>query len=147
MGYLLSQPTIDVDAVGDDGNAPLHIAVSRNNVTAIRQLTAHGAKPNVLNTSLETPLILAAKARNSQMVEELLFDGADINARDGLGHTALYYLMHGPAGVPNYPGMPQIHVAGSIRPLTIPGAMGLQGAVDSMQPIIQMMKKKGAKDI
>lgn len=40
---------------------------------------------------MQTPLIKAVVSQSVDAVEELLRDGADVNAPDKSGHTALYY--------------------------------------------------------
>ena len=48
---------------------------------------------NVSDKSRNTPLIIAARKRNTPLVQLLLSQGADINAVNKKGYTALHYAL------------------------------------------------------
>ncbi|RNF19701.1 putative ankyrin repeat family protein [Trypanosoma conorhini] len=62
-----AQVTID-----GDKSTPLHIAVEHANTACVKLLLSFGANPQAANTSGETPVSLAEKARNDGMLKELL---------------------------------------------------------------------------
>jgi serine/threonine-protein phosphatase 6 regulatory ankyrin repeat subunit B len=88
----------DVAAADKLGDTPLHCAARRFRVEAARYLVAQGAKVDVRNAQGATPLILVSSAeaghRNvdaalAQFATVLLDAGADVNAKDNNGATAL----------------------------------------------------------
>ncbi len=86
----------DVKARDKDGNTPLiRAANSRRSwdekqEALIPSLLTKGAAVNVHNASGETPLMLTAREGNSALLD-LLKRGAEVDARDGEGNTALLY--------------------------------------------------------
>lgn len=63
-----------------DGYTPLHVAVSANNLLAVRQLADAGSNLNARNDFGSTPLHVAILASNPSAVELLLDLGADIHS-------------------------------------------------------------------
>ena len=55
----------------------------------MRLLVEHGADPNAIAARGETPLITAARLGSNAVVRTLFELGADINAKDHTGKTAL----------------------------------------------------------
>ena len=93
------------DGVLTVGTTPLLRAAKAGDVPAMRLLLAHGANPNLPTASGITPLMAAAgngsaaldtrgryksEAQAIETVKVLLAAGAEINARDNTGQTALY---------------------------------------------------------
>lgn len=73
-----------------EGNAPLHKAVKRGKLEAVRLLCKSGADTNVENNGQATPLMLAAMHRSAEPhVKVLLKHGADVNKQKDVGYTAL----------------------------------------------------------
>jgi len=87
------------------GTTPLLRAAKAGDIPAMRLLLAHGANPSLPTASGITPLMAAAgnasvgldtrgryktEAQSIEAVKVLLAAGADINARDNNGQTALY---------------------------------------------------------
>ena len=87
------------------GTTPLLRAAKAGDIPAMRLLLAHGANPSIPNVSGITPLMAAAgngsvgldtrgryktEAQAVEAVKVLVAAGADINARDNAGQTALY---------------------------------------------------------
>ena len=82
----------DVNACVDNVT-PLYVAVRCGNEACVRALLAAGADPNFREPECGcTPLIAAAKAWYPQNVFSLLTSGADANAADFDGHTALHMI-------------------------------------------------------
>ncbi len=89
-----------IDSPDTAGNTPLHCAAMRFRENAIELLLAHAAETGARNKTGATPLITLVTARHGDRdvdpavaaVARLLLDaGADVNASDHAGHTALYY--------------------------------------------------------
>jgi hypothetical protein len=84
-------------ALRPNPNAPgaaLFDAVDRNDFARVRELTAHGADINVPDPRTPffdgaTVLMSAANRGSTAMVQLLLSDGADVDARSASGWTAL----------------------------------------------------------
>ena len=71
---------------------PLHSAITGGHADVVGILLEAGANPNLRDEHLgATSLHKAALAGCLSMVEPLLSHGADIQARDTLGHTSIYY--------------------------------------------------------
>ena len=71
-------------------NSPLHVAVSRNDLNAIKNLIAEGGDVNARNVNGVTPLHLAASEANLEIVSYLIDNGARIDCHDLSGYNALY---------------------------------------------------------
>ncbi len=75
----------------DNGFAALRKAAYRGNTTIIESLLNAGAVLEPEDTSKITPLMAAAQSGHVAVVELLLTYGADANAKDIYGRTALDY--------------------------------------------------------
>ena len=72
------------------GQTPLHCAVQRDDVAIVESLLTAGADPNVGGSEARgTPLHEAVFWPRPQMVKCLIAGGANVNAEDGRGNTAL----------------------------------------------------------
>ena len=73
-------------------SSPLAAAVSTGNITAVKMLLDAGAKTD-LRDGNTTPLMVVAFSKNydPEMVATLLNAGADVNAKNNLGATALIH--------------------------------------------------------
>ena len=88
--YLEAGASPDV-LVGRNTSA-LTYAVETKNTEVARLLISHGAKPNgMVEPSCDTPLHMAAKGGQSEIVKLLLESGADANAAQESGGTPLLY--------------------------------------------------------
>jgi ankyrin repeat protein len=132
-------------------DTPLHAAVTRNHVDAIKLLLAHGADPNFAWGGFgpfmggETPLAAAARMGNLELVQLLLVHGADIdNDRSGSTsaleaavssrHPALarYLLAHGAnAAVRTRSPYPLLTIALRDLPELVPDLLKHEAPVNS----------------
>lgn len=85
---LLLSRSANVNASDEDGNAPLHNAISKTEL--LKLLLDHGAAVDVANWDENTPLILCSRSsRAGPSVRLLLGSGADINKQGSMGETQL----------------------------------------------------------
>jgi ankyrin repeat protein len=70
------------------GWQPLLVAVTRNDVDAMRKLRAAGADVNVATAAGDTALHVAVESRAREALKELLLAGADGSRRNRAGETA-----------------------------------------------------------
>jgi len=82
-----------VEAKDERGRTALHIAMESDRVTnrpgTIRALLDHGADPNGRGPHGRTPLMEAVHYERARVIELLVSRGADLEARDAGGRTAL----------------------------------------------------------
>ena len=91
----------------EDGATAFLRAAQSSDITLLRLLLEHGADPNIATTNKTTPLMVAAgigwvegvtneqgPKENIETVKLLLALGADVNAADGDGRTALHGAAH-----------------------------------------------------
>uniref|UniRef100_A0A8D8QAU1 Ankyrin-2 n=1 Tax=Cacopsylla melanoneura TaxID=428564 RepID=A0A8D8QAU1_9HEMI len=87
---------IDVNAVDNQGNTALHLTAAnkvRTNTTAcIAQHTS--AILDIRNLNHDTPLLIAARCNNVNVVKILLFHGANIENKDRMMNNALHLAVH-----------------------------------------------------
>ncbi|XP_035510152.1 transient receptor potential cation channel subfamily A member 1b [Morone saxatilis] len=78
----------ELNSSDEQGNAPLHWAVERNQAESCRALLDLGANPNILNMALMSPLHLAVNHGHNNLVELLLsYSATDKNLQGDLGNT------------------------------------------------------------
>ncbi|XP_031352819.1 uncharacterized protein LOC116177831 isoform X2 [Photinus pyralis] len=85
----------DVNCTDYQGNTPLHLAVGRvsaDKKIIVQMLLAHEASVEVPNKYGETPLIIAIKNSNTDVVEGLI-NGANVNCKDASGSMPLHYVV------------------------------------------------------
>ena len=80
----------DVNAKGEDGRTPLHVAVIGRQKKIVKLLLAEGADVNAKNRVELTPLYHAAIYGHTEVAEFLIAKGANVNAKDKNGSTPLH---------------------------------------------------------
>ncbi len=98
LGILLKHGA-DVNAVGENGLTPLHIAARAGCTRAVEVLIDRGADLNARSRAIpqygdpqpagQTPLLLALRSGYLNVAQLLIDRGADVNATDETGETAL----------------------------------------------------------
>ncbi|KAI9376296.1 hypothetical protein BJX61DRAFT_538994 [Aspergillus egyptiacus] len=90
MMQMLQRHGVSINVAGDDGTTALIQAVLVEDAEACTRLLGHGADVEVsAKDSKITPLILAAGQGNEKISALLLQHGAELEARDVVGFTAL----------------------------------------------------------
>lgn len=79
----------DLDARADDGSSIMHVAVHHRRHSLVASLVAQGVDVNTRDNRGCTPFILEC-TRSSSFLRFLLTKGADFNARDRDGQSALH---------------------------------------------------------
>ena len=64
------------DTADKDGMYPIHLAILNNDLGSLEVLINNGADINKYNRDKDTPLLLAVKDNNAQIVTRLLEEGA-----------------------------------------------------------------------
>ncbi len=86
----------DIEAIDKLGRRPLHWACVNPAPAAVDLLLQRGADPDAVDDAGDTPLLLVVRgmgnATRLRIVDALLCAGADINARDRRGLTALEHI-------------------------------------------------------
>jgi len=96
----LRQPELQLTTYHDDGRTSLHCCTDRARAEQLLE-----SKPELLEAvddAGRTPLLAAAAAVATTVVEVLVERGADINARDGDGRNAMHYAAGGSINRPWY---------------------------------------------
>ena len=80
----------NVNARGEDGETPLHVAAAHGIPEIVTALIEAGADVNARATGGMTPLHVAALSEKPEIVTALSEAGADVNARMKAGETPLH---------------------------------------------------------
>lgn len=126
------------------GKPLLRLAASISSREVIQQLLEHGAEVNGGDKWGDTPL-MAAPHRDVDTVAALLAAGADVNARNAFGCTALHYAVR--VGSPDIVELLLRHGA-SVTAITAEGETPLGDATDrGEQAIISLLCRYGAAPV
>src|SRR6478736_1673192 len=88
---LLKQAA-DVNAAQGDGMTALHWAAMKDDADLVQTLLFAGANARATTRiGAYTPLLLAAKSGNAEVIDPLVKAGADVNAATSNGTTALMF--------------------------------------------------------
>ena len=87
---LLLDRGADTEVRTEDGKTSLHIAAA-DNIPEVVALLLNGADIEVRNEKGETPLHFAAAHNKPEVITLLLDRGADINARDDVGPSQVFW--------------------------------------------------------
>jgi len=99
------------NAKSPDGDRALEEA---NSLEKVKLLLARGANPNAKGYFDSTALMAAAARSDNQIVEALLSAGADVNAQDGNGNTALLLFLYPGDGRGQRPGKQHSVLVGTL---------------------------------
>ena len=75
----------------DDGFSKLYAAIRANHLPELKALLDSGISPNAADNRQVTPLMAAAEAGSVEAMQALIARGADINAQNAVGSTALMW--------------------------------------------------------
>lgn len=78
---------VSINSIDDEGNTPLHIAVSRKNINLIKLLIESGADFDIQNNIGNTPLMLALDEGFDNIVLFLIKAGASVELKNKNGET------------------------------------------------------------
>lgn len=81
-----------VDTKDTTGKTPLHYAAYNDNIKMVKLLIDHGANVNISDQLMETPLFCS---HDSEVIDLLIENGADINAINSFGYSKIYNLIAG----------------------------------------------------
>ena len=81
----------DVDILDKDGNAPLVLAASKNQLIVAKYLVKNHASIDVVNDAGVTPLLASVMNGNVEISEWLIGQDANVDAEDKDGRTPLIY--------------------------------------------------------
>jgi ankyrin repeat protein len=82
---------VEINPNTDIYMSPLGVAIHKDDPVMIKALIVKGADVNMVDRETgETPLMFAARYSTSEVVGVLLDAGAEVNAKDKNGRTALF---------------------------------------------------------
>jgi len=94
LAELLIQRGADVNTIDKWGHTPLYFALVRyDDLDIMNILIANGAEVDIKHPGGETVLMSAAKAGRTEAVKLLLEAGANVNAKNDRGQTALHRML------------------------------------------------------
>ncbi|MET3026445.1 ankyrin repeat domain-containing protein [Flavobacterium sp. UW10123] len=75
-------------------NSPFHLAISKGDVESVKKFISYGADVNKIVNNM-TPLMVAARFNQVEIIKILLEKGADLSAENDRGLTALHFAEFG----------------------------------------------------
>lgn len=159
LAKLLLAHGADVNGEDETGSTPLQRAVYRNDAAMVRLLLEKGAKPNVATVRESnlwlprrwewhgdaiiagiTPLHLAGRYADEEIVRQLLQAGARVEARDAEENTAVLYA----SGKPDTAPLRALLAAGGdAKAVNRRGYTALHFAARGSVPAIELLAKQG----
>jgi ankyrin repeat protein len=158
----------DIRATDRGGNTPLHVAAQAGNLVLVKQLLDKGADPNSRTASASlpaagggggggravaggslTPLMVAARANQLEVMKLLVAAGADPKLRADNGTTTLMYGAGAKLPTVKYayeidPNVDVVNQSGQ-TPIHASISGGVQRTQDEIVEVIQFLADKGAK--
>jgi ankyrin repeat protein len=160
----------DIRATDRGGNTPLHVAAQAGNLVLVKQLLDKGADPNVRTATSTTqvgrgggggggrvvaggsltPLMIAARANQLEVMKALVAAGADPKLRADNGATTLMYAAGAKVATVKYayeidPNVDVVNQSGQTPIHASVGFGGAQRTQDEVVEVIQFLADKGAK--
>jgi ankyrin repeat protein len=160
----------DIGASDRGGNTPLHVAAQAGNLVLVKQLLEKGADPNVRTAASTaqagrgggggggrataggslTPLMIAARANQLEVMEVLVAAGADSKLRADNGTTTLMYAAGAKLATVKYayeidPNVDVVNQSGQTPIHASVGFGGAQRTQDEIVEVIQFLADRGAK--
>ncbi|MCC5626099.1 ankyrin repeat domain-containing protein [Nostoc sp. CHAB 5715] len=97
----LIEAGMDINAFCDTGKTVIHLAACWGSITMIELLAELGADLDILDESRDsTPLMMTVTRRDVRAIQVLIRSGANVNARNRYGHTALFLAEKDPDTLP-----------------------------------------------
>jgi len=84
-------PNSTIEVIEKSGVNSFLIAVTKGDLDTVKKLIEFGENVNQKTTSGMTPAMYAARYNRVEILEVLIKNGADLNAKCKLGHKALHY--------------------------------------------------------
>ncbi len=88
---FLKKDGINVNAVDEQGMAPIHYACSKGYRDIVKLLLEKEADVSMVSNRSVTPLHMAVSSGNKEIIKMLVDAGADVNATDKEGKSVLIY--------------------------------------------------------
>ncbi|PUU81955.1 ankyrin repeat-containing domain protein, partial [Tuber borchii] len=92
---FLNNPALDLNKPTIDGKTALHIAVEWGDLEVVKKLHAAGADLEIANKRGRTALLLACHYKHKGIIEFLIRNGANVNARLPAGTDLYVTLLQG----------------------------------------------------
>jgi ankyrin repeat protein len=93
LAKLIIEKGFSVNAIDEDGEAPIHYSAYNDNKEMTEFLLSRGAHVDHKSKNGMTPLQIAAAYSHTEVVKTLLAAGADVDAQHERGRTALHWCL------------------------------------------------------
>ncbi len=108
---LLAKDPGQLNRLDDNGSTPLHRAVEKSSIEAVRYLMSLGARLDISNGTGYVPLHWAVMLGQRDIVKLLITGGADVKVRGPMSYTPLHDAAHG-----GYKGIIQLLLSAGANP-------------------------------